>query len=311
MDQQPKAFSTPKHVHHLRGRPSIREHSSIQSPIELSNDEDSVPRDDTSDSEKEIQSNDFNKSPSDSDSYLRSEGDSSGVYRKDLNNRQFCNCLGYSSAAMLAVIAILIIMLYGVDEGEVNSKKYIIEDLEKEFPTQVNDFWISIKVAISEINRAHRPKSIILVYQSDATDTLNRIISGITLIALCELTSCSLKPLIIAGEDLNTTDILEDYGKIIARNKEQLQERGVMVINNMEKIPGVSAQAFHSLCDEFNPVIEKALFLFTMKVDAFQKNIVKLIENQLRSSWSDLDDDRFYPLFTRISDVVLPVTIER
>ncbi|KAJ8913607.1 hypothetical protein NQ315_013429 [Exocentrus adspersus] len=118
-------------------------------------------------------------------------------------------------------------------------------------------------------------------------------------------------PVMLEVADLRDTSILNDYGEVISRNKAKLEKNGVMIIKNLEKVPGVSAQAFHSLCDEFNPVVNEALFIFTMKVDEYHENELKFVEEYLHSRWSDIKEDTFYALFTRIANIVLPIKVER
>ncbi|XP_074028512.1 torsin interacting protein [Leptinotarsa decemlineata] len=293
MDEPPLDNSTPKHVQHVKGRPPIRDLESFQSPIE------------------NMESGEEESFSVDSDSLSESDfHDISKKKIKDISKKeQPCNWI--CIAIGIGCISIFCVLLYDVKEIEVEAEKYIMETLEKEFPNQMDGFWLSIEVVISEVKRNNRPKSVIFLYQDDTKHSLDRIVKGISSVAVCEITSCSSKPIIIEKGQLNTTDILEDYGEIIAENKEQLRENGVMIVKNLETVPGASAQAFHSLCDEVNPVIEKALFLFTMKVDKFYSNNIKAIENQLRTMWKDLKDDKFYPLFTRISDCVLPVNREK
>lgn len=119
--------------------------------------------------------------------------------------------------------------------------------------------------------------------------------------AVCRISSCSEDPLEIKPSDISTSDILEDYGRIISKYKDTLEKSGVMIIRNLEKIPGTAAQAFHSLCDEYNPVVNKALFLFTIEVPEIPKQASHYTRKYLGNKWTELDETKFAPLFTRIS----------
>ncbi|CAG9817133.1 unnamed protein product [Phaedon cochleariae] len=312
MTSEPKASSTPKFVN-IKKRPAIgQQEESIQSPI-LNDDYSS----DHSYSEDEI-----HESNSIDVNYENNSHPHSKVDRlNDLtpgrngarNNKSFLG-FDFKSGTAIIILPILIclmVSLYMVDEAPSVDSDITIHKLSHQFPSQMEDFWLNIDVAVSEIKRWHKPKSVILLYQDDGYKTVESIVEKISKYAVCQITNCSSKPVNIDGISLGKKDILADYGRVIAYNKEQLETSGVMIVKNLERVPGRSAQAFHSLCDEHNPVVENALFLFTMKVKSVQENSMSSIENNLRHLWNDLDDDKFYPLFTRISSTVFPVMEEK
>lgn len=313
MESVPKASSTPKII---RGRPSIRTTKLVQSPIEnrleeSSNSEQGVSSEseylsDENDSQIKLERNQLKKR-----SGARKSEDSWSyevIQEKKQINKEKSQIHKNTCFGIIIVFVIFLVALFFVPgEQKVNGPQITFESLEKEFSSQQNDFWLSIKVAINDIIQLNQPKSIIFLYKDVNTITNLLIkVSEYASLLICN----SEKPLNISGNYLRRKDILEDYGNFIVEVRSELQTKCVVVINNLDEVPGTSAQAFHSLCDEYNPVKENVLFLFTLKVDEFPKNNYKFVEQRLRGLWSDLHSDTFYPLYTRMSIFILPVISE-
>lgn len=145
------------------------------------------------------------------------------------------------------------------------------------------------------------------MYNESTTATLEPLIGDLSKYAACEITSCTSVPVFIEAYQFQRKNAPNDYGEIITRNKNDLTERGVMVVKNMETISGQSAMAFQSLCDEYQPFVPRALILFTLKIDQNPKDKSKYVEHILREKWSDLNDDLFFPLLTRLSNFIFIV----
>ncbi|XP_056636957.1 uncharacterized protein LOC130445385 [Diorhabda sublineata] len=318
MENVPKASSTPKII---KGRPSIRTMKLVQSPIENRLEE-------RSNSEQDVSS--FSSSEGDG---LSDENDLQGILeanelkrrrivvkeledryksgshkvkqeKKQINEETFSI---YVYLGIFSICALLLGFLYLVPRGDTVNGQITFENLENEFFSQQKDFWLSVKVAINDIIELNQPKSVIFLYKDVNTITnLLKKVSEFASLRICN----SDKPLNISGNYLRRKEILEDYGKFIVEVRSKLKTKCVVIINNLDEVPGTSAQAFHSLCDEYNPVEEKVLFLFTLKVDEFPKNNYKFVEQKLKELWSDLHGDKFYPLYTRISIFILPVMSE-
>uniref|UniRef100_V5GZZ8 Torsin-1A-interacting protein n=1 Tax=Anoplophora glabripennis TaxID=217634 RepID=V5GZZ8_ANOGL len=299
---KPKASSTPKIVDISHRRPiGDVNNDSIQSPIVSYTYEHVVKK-------KTFESN----SEEDYDDFVDSNDETDNRTEERTTNTAFCNCVGSPFILITIVIILLGVFLYIIPEEQNRvSASPSIEILSQEFPSQEEDFWIYIKEGIQDIKKFHKPRTFLLLYNNEGQETLIKILTRIIKYATCSLTNCTASPVILKASDLNDPNILEDYGNIITRNKVKLEESGVMIVKNLEKVPGVSAQAFHSFCDEFNPVVNKALFIFTMKVDKFHDNDYKYVEKYLYDHWKDIDEDNFYPLFTRIVNVILRIMVEK
>ncbi|XP_050302248.1 uncharacterized protein LOC126740321 [Anthonomus grandis grandis] len=186
------------------------------------------------------------------------------------------------------------------------------EKYESEMKHQNEDFWRSIKVSIREVPVLKQPRTILFLYEDKSEKTLNLILEKVVNAALCFLTECDKKPVQIQGASLNNSQIIRDHGVIISKYADQLKKSGVMVVYNLEQVPGKAALAFHSFCDDYNPIAEKSLILFTLKMNKIPQGYpMMFLEKFLLNLWSDIGKgDKFYPLFTRISGNILTVQPE-
>jgi hypothetical protein len=88
-----------------------------------------------------------------------------------------------------------------------------------------------------------------------------------------------------------------------------------MIVKDLHKIPGIVAQSFHWFCDTVTPLVDKAIYLFTMKASGVthaQDNPSMVAENELRKLWNGhLDEDKLMPLIMRITDNVMVIMPEK
>lgn len=261
--------------------------------------------------ESVLKSTNFEPKSEDESDHVDSD-DETDKSTEEKKNITFGNCVHlyvYIASGVLIIVGVLL-YIHPNEQNKVNATASI-KNLMQKFPSQVEDFWLHIEEGVGDIKQFHKPRTFIFLYTKESQETLEKILNRVVEFATCTLTYCAAVPIILKANELKEANILKDYGEIITRNKERLEESGVMVIENLENVPGLSAQAFHSFCDEYNPVVSDALFIFTMKVDEFHDNDLHFIEKYLRNRWNDITDDHFYPLFTRIVNVVLPIMAEK
>lgn len=185
--------------------------------------------------------------------------------------------------------------------------------IEKHFDKQDVDFWRSIRVNIEEITALKKPSTIIFLYENNAKGTMKAILNEVANAALCDLTECENEPILIPGSSLNSSNFIDNYGIMISMYREPLKKNGVLIVENLEQVPGKAAQAFHNFCDDYDPVVDKALILFTLKVDKLPVNEYPpaYVRKVLSKVWSDIKiEDKFNPLFSRISGTILLVRPE-
>jgi len=341
---KPEATSTPTTLPVLKGRRCIRDHNSIQSPIETSGEfwQDNLP----TRSMKASPTKSPSRSPRGSPYYVperslpgnisegavdeteSSQNDSDEPRDKYSHDRRrlarqreevegSCFRVIVFISLGVAVLAGLLTTLYYARDDSLSDATpqdlfIIFKPIEQKFRNQNEDFWSSIRVSVQEVTVLDQPRSIIFLYENRAKATMEGILNSASSAALCHFGSCWNEPVVIQGSSLNSTEILNDYGRIISRYRSNLEKNGVMIVKNLEQVPGLAAQAFHSFCDDYNPVVKKALILFTMKVEKLPEGYPMLfLEKVLMNLWKELGrDDKFYPLFTRISGTVLSVQPE-
>lgn len=186
-------------------------------------------------------------------------------------------------------------------------------EIEKHFDKQDADFWRSIRVNIEEITALKKPSTIIFLYENNAKSTIKAILNEVANAALCDLTECQNEPVLIQGSSLNSSNFIDNYGILISTFREPLTKNGVLIVENLEQVPGKAAQAFHNFCDDYDPVVDKALILFTLKVEKLPINEhpPSYLRRLLSKVWSDIKmEDKFNPLFSRISGTILLVRPE-
>ncbi|KAK4881959.1 hypothetical protein RN001_005278 [Aquatica leii] len=264
--------------------------------------------------EKRNSNTDFDSSDDNSDEWSVSEATSSSTpiftknkcIKPDVTNNYIhvFSHLAMSQSRKFLLICGAIAIIDGVlgirtfpNDMIINSTTLI--EVQTKFPSQSKDTWDAISSGINEVKLFNKPSIYFL-------QTVSRYASGIL------NDDYNTQPIVLTSNHLNTIKARSDYGYIINKYKPELEEKSVMVVKNLDKIPGEIAQAFHSMCDEISPLVPKAMFIFTIQIKNFtsEKSDFELIEDILRRSWQDLDDDIFYPLVTRISSMVLRIEPE-
>ncbi|KAL1501842.1 hypothetical protein ABEB36_007092 [Hypothenemus hampei] len=315
---KPNASSTPNRVPKLQARKRVGAQDSIESPIESSK----------LDNENWIYSN--NRSPPASPSQLK--------IPRNVNIDEDSECNSDSNDSTDAIephkstktdnklniwilISVPVVLLFAgftlhfTKEATEPKLKLILSEefsnLEKKFPQQHEDFFLSIRIAIEEILKYQQPRTLLLIYDSPSEVNFDQILGNVSETAVCFLRNCSIHPTVVSGFTLGSPEFVKDYGRIIDHFKDKLSNSGILIVENLEKVPGKSAQAFHYLCDEYNPSVPKALIILTMKVDQLPKmefGREKFVRDILRGLWNDIGlDDKFDPLMSRISGNILIV----
>lgn len=315
----PKASSTPKYQR-IRGRGPIHDFDSpIQSPIQ--------PEDHFSKSSEE-------ESDTDERYYDRNHGDpvrnvssvneirqrnpsiqqknyeSTNVNKKPStsSNVTFTKQVNSFIAILLLLISGLFWKYFTTAQSE-NVHSFL--NLSQKYPHQQEDLWYALTSGVDDVVMYNAPSVFLFLYKKESRKTVDHLLNDISLYTECKLNDCDTKPIIITSEMYKDKTFLSDYGHFIEKYKEPLLERSVMIIKNLELMPGQLAQALHSLCDRFNPLVHKSLFIFTMEVTDLNEEPVKNARTILRNSWANIKDDIFEPLFTRITSIVENINKEQ
>ncbi|KAF5285402.1 hypothetical protein FQA39_LY16656 [Lamprigera yunnana] len=206
------------------------------------------------------------------------------------------------------VVAAFMIMKLTTSDTKVNSCSFV--EIQQNFSTQTPYTWEALESGIKDIKQFNKPSVFIFLYDEDASKAVDLLIQSLSRYASCVLNEDeNIKPIMLTSTNLNTIQARSDYGLIIEKYKPELEKRSIMIVKNLDNVSGEVAQAFHTICDEFTPLVNKALIIFTIQTGNLtsSKTEYQIVEDILKKSWKDLDDDIFYPLITRITSMILKI----
>lgn len=211
------------------------------------------------------------------------------------------------------VVAFIIIwvisQLVTMDNSSAKEKRVSLEDIKKEFPLQDEDFWISVESGLDDVVKLNKPSVFLFLYTENGEGTTERILRNISTYASCMLNnSCEKKAIVLISKELKNNKLLEeDNGYLLTKYKSELETVHVMIVKNLENIPGYIAKMLHFFCDEFSPVVKKSAFFLTLKVPSIPTKKLTYVKSLLKDNWHDINDDHFEALFTRISGMILTI----
>lgn len=228
------------------------------------------------------------------------------VADKGLNN--FSACVAIGSVSLL-VIGGLLYSLYGETlHGETH---ITIKDLKLSFPSQAVDLWNAIESGVTDVVDYKRPTVLFLIHKHMDNETISHLLGNLTKYISCIINKdCGVSPITLTNHNLNSPELIADYGIVLTTYKPQLEKATTMVIRNIDLVSGSVARAFHSICDQYTPLVGKSVVIFTMGVDDFPPRDLQLVERVLKNNWSNLDIDVYAPLISRMTNIVLRIEPE-
>lgn len=200
---------------------------------------------------------------------------------------------------LVVLIAAPVIYVMGIQKSETNE---IVCQLN-ELPNQNKELSVMVEVSVNEILNFDKPSVILFIYKDKAG--IMKILKEISQYASCMLQS-KKDPIFMNPQDFNIESYMQDYGQAIHDIKPRLEVSNVLVVEDIDNIEGTVAQAFHSLCDEYTPLLPHSLFLFTIKGSPRTK-YSNFVNERLHNKWSAIDEDKIEPLLTRITSVIAEI----
>ncbi|XP_063237665.1 uncharacterized protein LOC134539513 [Bacillus rossius redtenbacheri] len=241
-----------------------------------------------------------------------------------------------SDVGLLAVaVGIFIAVCFGLglyvsntgDDGDVTNlpgihthlednvfEKYLkdqIRAVKKHYPTQRKDLWPELLAGIKRVARVvpPQPTTFLLLHTGEAEDTLRCLAREVARAATGFLNASQF--VAVDGErlreiherNLRASKEPEDNGWFVEMYRPLVERDRAMILYDLEKVPGMVAQALHSFCDEVSPLVGQAVYLFTLRVPEYSSlRAVRVAEDLLNDLWSgELSDDVRAPLLTRIT----------
>lgn len=222
------------------------------------------------------------------------------------------------SGVFIMILAMFVIIIFSyvynprtIENQETIKKQEIsLKTIKKNFPSQEDKLWKSIYSGIDQTIVNETPTSYIFLFESEAEETMKKLLSEISKYAVCKLVNCESSAIDFKKEITSNFSNINDYGEVISSFKGKLENNGLMIVGNLDEIPEKFALAFHNFCDEVTPLVKKSAFFFTMKVtklDDPDRNHLRYIEGVLKEKWQNLETDKFVPIFTRITGELLKV----
>ncbi|XP_034935846.1 uncharacterized protein TORIP isoform X2 [Chelonus insularis] len=193
------------------------------------------------------------------------------------------------------------------------SKINLIKELEKNidsisqtFKKQSPEIWVDFIAGIAEVVKYQdRPAIFILFANQDDT-----------MLCLAKMVANASKAALGSDNNLwlSASDIGSDYGMVINKFKNKIEEQKVVIVDNLLNIDSKAMLAFHHLCDKENPLVKKAVYIITMVAEGYstEQKPIQFVETQLRHKMKDaINEDKLQPLITRITDgPIIPILPE-
>jgi hypothetical protein len=191
-----------------------------------------------------------------------------------------------------------------------------IQQVHDEFPSQLSTTWEVFSSGIKEVQETPTKPSLFLLLHEAEEWTPACLAWKIGNISAHFLNARYPYPVVLDGANIeNNQTLVEDYGILLEEYSPMVEERCTMIVKNLHKIPGIVAQSFHWFCDTVTPLVDKAVYLFTMKIPGVghaKDSPYTLAENELRRLWNaQLDEDKLTPLIARITDTVMIIKPEK
>jgi hypothetical protein len=238
----------------------------------------------------------------------------SGTHHKGTFQNIFMN--GYTLIVTAVVLGLAVYSAGG--EWGVGGEKYLgtaIRDIRSEFPSQLNTTWEAFSACIKQLQETPTKPSVFLLLYETEDWTSACLAWKIANITAHFLSATNPDPIVLYGTDIeNNQTLVEDYGILLNEYDPMVRERYAMIVKDLHRIPGIVAQSFHWFCDTVTPLVDKAVFLFTMKVSRVshaKDNPTMMAERELKRLWNgQVDEDKLGALIVRITDNVMMIMPE-
>lgn len=217
-----------------------------------------------------------------------------------------------SSKLWIYIIAISVLLigiaLFLFSSKESSSQKPIIKSsslssidcsqfmsLEKKFKNQDKKLFKSLKSGIEGIyNRTPQVPSVFTFFSTD-DDAIDKLLKEVVKIAKACIKQHH-DPINLTMEDLASSNF-------IARYKDELTKRKIMIIEHVDLMPISTVHLLHSFADTYNPIVSDSILYFTVRVP--QKpdgKPIDYIHDYLQEKWKGLASNMRDPLITRFLD---------
>uniref|UniRef100_A0A1B0B6W5 Torsin n=1 Tax=Glossina palpalis gambiensis TaxID=67801 RepID=A0A1B0B6W5_9MUSC len=186
-----------------------------------------------------------------------------------------------------------------------NPKNCSYQELKMQYTGLNPNVWDSLESGIENILNKVSSKSANYLFIYDNGDVQSIVKEMATHAAKCFDNSQQLVEM--GKEDFNSKEAITDYGKIIERFKAKIKSSNVVLIVNLNEVPGETAEALHFICDTENPLREDLVVFLTLRMPTIRnENAQNKVEKELVKMWSPkLTTNILDALITRVADSVI------
>ncbi|XP_053685096.1 uncharacterized protein LOC128734778 [Sabethes cyaneus] len=184
-------------------------------------------------------------------------------------------------------------------------------DLNSKYPNVDQLSWSLLNVSVNRAiyREPGEPATFIFLHNSSFAETslLEDLIS-----VTSECFGEGHNPIKLESQYFRQPDIVADKNLFFAEYLNKLEAQGILVVQDLDKIPANVAQVFFTICDSVEPLVNKAIIFFTINlsqhtVDA-KYSPTGIAESILKEQWeNDLNANDLYPLMNRLLENVLVI----
>lgn len=188
-----------------------------------------------------------------------------------------------------------------------------VTQLRPKYPTIDPMLWATLNVSVNRAlyRKPGEPSTFIFLYDSSSVQK-NLVEDVIAISSRC----FDARPIRLTNADFETPEIAADYGAFLQQYKRPLEQQGVMVVQNLDRVPAKAARALFTICDSHGPLVERAVIFFTIDISqrrdvmdgAADQSPTEIAENLLRDQWRNgLNGDTLVPLLVRLTENVFKI----
>ncbi|EDS25907.1 conserved hypothetical protein [Culex quinquefasciatus] len=225
-----------------------------------------------------------------------------------------------SNTSLLAIAGVVIVVVAAVAIAKLLPSKpqvqpqhcdQFVTQLRPKYPTIDPMLWTTLNVSVNRAlyRKPGEPSTFVFLYDSATVrQSLVEDIIGIT-------SKCfdNTRPIRLTSADFETPDIAADYSAFLHRYKPQLEERGIMVVQDLDQVPAKAARALFTICDSYGPLVERAVIFFTIDISRRaeedpDQSPTAIAEKLLQDQWRNgLKVDTLVPLLVRLTENVFKI----
>ncbi|XP_054258866.1 uncharacterized protein LOC128983569 [Macrosteles quadrilineatus] len=208
------------------------------------------------------------------------------------------------------------VKMYNQTQAEINLDNALYSLEDNIYKRQEEKTWITFAGGIKSVTSEtpNKPSVFLLLYDDDLAEKTAKCIAwDVAKAASKYLMNKEIPPVTVPGAELNDPKLINDPGKLLEMMENRIKKAGSMIITHIEDIDPTVATSLHYLCDRFSPLVNKAIYLFTLKYESDSKSPVKKVaEDTLFRLWADdLPDSKLHALITRMTGNVLKILSEK